>query len=256
MGGEIMAASIVGEGSRISFDLPFERVPEKRGDLAFEAGQLVYVSRRAAQDDPVATALQSWNMTPFTTTEAGVSGRLDELDRGFRALEELRAAGTIGGIGAGINETGMIPRFLERFDLDFFLVAMPYNLLTHDAAHEELPACAARGVGVVIGAPFASGILATGPGDAGAMFNYAPAGAGVLDKARRMDAVCGRHGVPLKAAALQFPLGHASVAAVIPGAVSPEQVRENIELLRRPIPGELWAELKAEGLIPPEAATP
>ena len=191
-------------------------------------------------------------------SEAVVSGRLGELDGGFRALEELRAAGAIGGIGAGINETGMVPRFLERFDLDFFLVAMPYNLLTHDAAREELPLCAARGVGVVVGAPFASGILATGPGDAvaGAMFNYAPAGAQVLDTARRMDAVCGRHGVPLKAAALQFPLGHGSVAAVIPGAVSPEQVRENIELLRRPIPGELWSELKAEGLMPPEAPTP
>jgi D-threo-aldose 1-dehydrogenase len=187
-------------------------------------------------------------------TEEGVARRLDELEGGWKALADMRSAGVIRGIGAGINETGMIPRFLARFDIDFFLIAMPYNLLTQEAV-EELPMCEERGVGVVIGAPFASGILATGARK-NAMFNYAPADARVLEKARRLAEVCRRHGVPLAAAALQFPLGHRSVAAVIPGAVSPAQVRRNVAFARHPIPGELWDELKAEGLVIAEAQTP
>ncbi len=189
-------------------------------------------------------------------TEKGVARRLGELEKGgWKALEEMRSSGAIRGVGAGINETGMIPRFLARFDIDFFLVAMPYNLLTQEAALEELPMCAERRVGIVIGAPFASGILATGAKKK-AMFNYAPAGAQVLEKSRRLAKVCGRHGVPLAAAALQFPLGHRSVAAVIPGVVSPHQVRRNVALARHPIPGDLWDELKAEGLLIAEAQTP
>lgn len=192
----------------------------------------------------------------YHRTEQEVCRRLDELETGgWRALEDMRSTGTIRGVGAGINELGMIPRFLERFDLDFFLLAMPYNLLTQEAAREELPMCAERNVGVVIGAPFASGILATGPTDK-AMFNYAQADGQVLERTRRLAAVCRRHGVPLTAAALQFPLGHPCVAAVIPGAVSPDQVRQSVEMMHYPIPGELWHDLRAEGLIIPEAPSP
>jgi D-threo-aldose 1-dehydrogenase len=149
----------------------------------------------------------------------------------------------------------MIPRFLERFDIDFFLVAMPYTLLDQPALAEELPLCLERSVSVVIGAVFASGILARGPG-ADALYGYRPAERDVLERTRRIEAVCARHGVPLAAAALQFPLHHPATASVIPGPNSPAQVRANLQHMRRTIPPDLWAELKAERLIDPAAPTP
>ncbi len=190
-------------------------------------------------------------------TEDGVRAAFDQLDAGggYAALAELKAGGHIGAIGAGINHSGMIPRFLERFELDFFLVAMPYTLLDQPALAEELPLCLERGVSVVIGAVFASGILAGGPGE-GALYAYQPAEPGVLERTRRIAAVCARHGVPLAAAALQFPLHHPAVANVIPGPNSPAQVRANLQHMRRLIPADLWLELKAERLIDPAAPTP
>jgi D-threo-aldose 1-dehydrogenase len=192
----------------------------------------------------------------FHRSEEGVAARLAELDAGggWRALADLKARGEIAAIGAGVNLVGMIPRFLERWPLDFFLVAMPYTLLEQEGL-EELELCAARGVSVVIGAPFASGILARGPAP-GAFYRYAPAGPEIIAKAERIQAVCRRHGVPLGAAALQFPLGHRSVVSVIPGPVSEEEVRQNLASMRRDIPEALWAELKAEGLIRADAPTP
>jgi D-threo-aldose 1-dehydrogenase len=193
----------------------------------------------------------------FNRTEEAWQARFRELDAGvgFAALSELKRSGDIRAIGAGINHTGMIPRFVERFDLDFFLVAMPYTLLSQEALEQELPLCADRRIGVVIGAPFASGILATGPRD-GASYAYQDAGAEVLARTRRIEAVCRRHGVPLGAAALQFPLGHPSVAAVIPGPNSPEQARQNVEWMRAGIPPDLWADLKSEGLLRADAPAP
>lgn len=174
---------------------------------------------------------------------------------GFRALAELKAAGLIRGIGAGINALGLIPRFLDLFDMDFFLVAMPYTLLHQEVLDEEFPRCVERGIGFVIGAVFSSGILATGA-VSGAHYNYAPAPPDILERVRRIEAVCARHAVPLAAAALQFPLGHPSVASVIPGAERPEQVVRNVASFRHPIPKDLWAELKAEGLLCAAAPVP
>ncbi|HSA80935.1 MAG TPA: aldo/keto reductase, partial [Geminicoccaceae bacterium] len=190
-------------------------------------------------------------------TEVGVAAAFRQLDAGggYAALAELKAAGEIRAIGAGINHTGMIPRFLERFEIDFFLVAMPYTLLDQAALAEELPLCLERGVSVVIGAVFASGILARGPAE-GALYAYQPAEREVMERTRRIEAVCIRHGVPLAAAALQFPLHHPAVASVIPGPNSPAQVRANLQHMRRAIPPSLWAELKAERLIDPAAPTP
>ncbi|MGH6944597.1 MAG: aldo/keto reductase [Geminicoccaceae bacterium] len=191
----------------------------------------------------------------YHATEEGVHARFVELAGGFRALEELKTNGDIQGIGAGINEAPMIGRFLERFAIDFFLVAMPYTLLDQTPLDDALPRCAERGVGIVIGSPFASGILATGPIE-GAKYGYAKASFEILEKVRRIAAVCGRHGVPLQAAALQFPLGHPSVAAVIPGAVSPAEVEQNFRMMRVEIPADLWAELKHERLLHPAAPVP
>jgi D-threo-aldose 1-dehydrogenase len=174
---------------------------------------------------------------------------------GFRALSELKAAGLIRGIGAGINAVGLIPRFLDLFDMDFFLVAMPYTLLQQEVLREEFPRCVERGVGFVIGAVFSSGVLATGAVP-GAHYNYAPAPPDVLERVRRIEAVCARHGVPLPAAALQFPLGHPGVASVIPGASRPAQVERNVAAFRHPIPADLWTELKAERLLSEDAPVP
>lgn len=174
---------------------------------------------------------------------------------GWRALDELRSSGQIRAVGAGINALGLIPRFLDALDLDAFLVAMPYTLLKQEILDEEFPAAVERGVGFVIGAVFQSGILATGA-IKGAVSDYAPATPDVLERVRRIEAVCARHGVPLPAAALQFPLGHPAVAAVIPGAFHPDQVRRNVAAFQHAIPADFWAELKAEGLLRADAPVP
>lgn len=190
-------------------------------------------------------------------TEEGVNARLDELQSGggFDALQRLKVGGEVRAIGAGINQIGMIPRFLQRFDLDFFLVAMPYTLLNQEALDAELPLCEERGASVVIGAPFASGILARGPED-DPMYGYQPAETPIVDKTRRIEAVCRRHSVPLGAAALQFPFGHPAVSSIIPGPDAPDQVRANLAWMRAEIQPDFWAELKAEGLLRPDAPTP
>jgi D-threo-aldose 1-dehydrogenase len=188
-------------------------------------------------------------------SEEGIARSLGELDAGgYRALADLKARGEILAIGAGINLTGMIPRFLERWPIDFFIVAMPYTLLDQTGL-DELDLCAARGVSVVIGAPYASGILVRGPRP-DAFYGYRPAEPEIVAKAQRILEVCRRHDVPLAAAALQFPFGHRSVAAVIPGPVAPEEVRTNLAWMGHDIPAALWAELKRERLIRAEAPRP
>ena len=190
-------------------------------------------------------------------SEEAVERHLAELDRGggFRALAELRSSGDVGGIGAGINQAEMMPRFVRDFDIDLFLLALPYSLLDQGPLDAELPLCAERDIGIVKGAPYASGILATWPGPDD-LFGYRPAPPPVLDKVRAIRAVCDRHGVALRAASLQFLLGHPSIATVIPGCSSRAEVLDNIEMVRAPIPGALWDELKAEGLVREDAPTP
>jgi D-threo-aldose 1-dehydrogenase len=185
-----------------------------------------------------------------------VSAHLAQLaTSGWEALAALRRSGEIGAIGVGINELGMIGRLLDLFDPDFFLVAMRYTLLDQVAVVYELPLCEERKVSVVAGAVFNSGILATGA-VAGAMFDYQPASEGILERVRRIDEVCRRHDVPLAAAALQFPLAHPSVATVIPGGLSPQQVRQVANGLRVEIPPRFWSDLKAGGLILEGAPVP
>lgn len=192
----------------------------------------------------------------FHKNDARVSAYLSQLfTSGWRALEELRATKQIKGVGAGINELGMIPRFLDLIDLDFFLVAFGYNLLTQAMLASEFPLCAARNVSVIIGAVFASGILATGAVP-GARYFYAPASDEMMDKTRQIEAICQRHQTPLPAAALQFLLAHPVVAAIIPGALGPAHVQSNVKLLQQPIPSALWADLKQAGLLREDAPTP
>ncbi len=174
---------------------------------------------------------------------------------GWKALEELRSSGQVRAVGAGINALGLIPRFLDALDVDAFLVAMPYTLLRQEVLDDEFPAAMARGIGFVIGAVFQSGILATGAVE-GATYDYAPAPSDVMERVRRIEAICERHDITLAAAALRFPLGHPGVAAVIPGAFHPDQVRRNVSAFGQSIPADFWAELKHEGLLRADAPVP
>jgi D-threo-aldose 1-dehydrogenase len=177
------------------------------------------------------------------------------MDSGYRALGELRRAGVIGAIGCGLNESAMCLRFARAGDFDCMLLAGRYTLLEQGALAELLPHCTAKGISIILGGPFNSGILA-GPVSEGTWHDYAPAPPALLDRARRIEAVCARHDVPLPAAALQFPLAHPAVASVIPGALSPQQTAQNAAHLRRAIPHELWDELRHQGLLDPAAPTP
>lgn len=174
---------------------------------------------------------------------------------GILALQDLKAAGKIKAIGAGVNQIGTITKFLDVLDLDFFLVALPYTLAEQPVLDAEFPLCEKRGVGVIIGAVFASGILATGA-TAGAKYSYRDPTSEEADRIRRIEAICRKFETPLAAAALQFTLHHPAVASIIPGAVHPSQIQRNMELFRHETPRELWSALKNQGLLHRDAPTP
>jgi len=188
---------------------------------------------------------------------AACEARIGELidSGGWRALDDLRASGAVSAIGAGVNEWEPCARLLELCDPDLFLLAGRYTLLEQEPLDGFLPKCLKRGVGVVIGGPFNSGILARGPHD-GASFDYAAAPPEVIARVRAIEAVCQRFGSPLIAAALQFAGAHPVVVSVIPGAQSQAELAANLQALRAPIPPELWAALRSEGLLHPEAPVP
>ena len=173
----------------------------------------------------------------------------------YRALIELRKNGDVAAIGVGVNESDMCARFARAGDFDCMLLAGRYSLLEQGALDEFLPLCESKNIGVLAGGVFNSGILASGP-HAGAKYNYADAPGGVRARVARLAEVCAAHGVPLAAAAIQFPLGHRCVSSVVMGAVSAAEIHHNYELLRLPIPAALWADLKGEGLVRPDAPVP
>jgi D-threo-aldose 1-dehydrogenase len=174
---------------------------------------------------------------------------------GWRALSELRASGAISAIGAGVNACEPCERLLSLADPDIFLLAGRYTLLDSSALDRLLPACVERGVGLVLGGPFNSGVLATGP-TPGAFYDYAPASDEVLARTALLAEVCARHGTPLATAALKFPLGHPAVVSVLAGARTPAEVRRNADAIEGPVPSGLWQELQVRGLTPRSAPSP
>ena len=174
---------------------------------------------------------------------------------GYRALSELRDAGEISAFGAGVNEWQVCETLLGHADFDCFLLAGRYTLLEQDALASFLPLCQKRDVGIILGGPYNSGILATGAVP-GAKYNYQEAPPDILERVRRIEEVCAAHSVPLIAAALQFVLGHPSIKTVIPGAASANEVDSNLALLKTPIPGTFWSDLRAAGLIHETAPLP
>jgi D-threo-aldose 1-dehydrogenase len=174
---------------------------------------------------------------------------------GWKALDALRSSGAVGAIGAGLNEWELCERLMSLVDPDVFLLAGRYTLLEQTALESFLPACTRQGVGVIVGGPFNSGVLATGPIE-GATYNYAPAPGWVLERAAALQELCCSHGVSLAKAALQFSLGHPAVVSVIPGGQTASEVEQNAAMLADPLPAGLWSDLKSAGLLRPDAPTP
>lgn len=179
----------------------------------------------------------------------------EAMDGAYRALETLRSAGAVKAIGVGVNEAEMCERFARAGDFDTMLLAGRYSLLEQPALASFMPLALEKGIGLMLGGVFNSGILATGPVP-GARYNYRPAPPEILAHVEQIEAVCARHGVPLRRAALQFPLGHPAVSSLVMGSVSAAEVADQIAELAHPVPAALWTDLKAEGLLGPDVPIP
>ncbi|AKS45207.1 D-threo-aldose 1-dehydrogenase [Octadecabacter temperatus] len=237
----------------------FVDVPQKR--IVFD---FTYDGIMRSYDDSIARLkTDRIDMLFLHDIDAGTHGQAFEdnnlrqlfSEGGYRALSELREADKISAIGAGVNTWQICARLLSEADFDGFLLAGRYTLLEQDPLDTFLPLCIERDVGIILGGPYNSGILATGAIE-GARYDYAPAPEEILQRVRALNDVCVAHDTPLIAAALQFPLGHPAVKSVIPGASSPDEVRQNVEIFETPIPDALWSDLKSQGLIRQEAVTP
>jgi D-threo-aldose 1-dehydrogenase len=173
----------------------------------------------------------------------------DDGEQAFReaypALEDLRAQGCIGAIGAGMNQTEMLTRFVTDTDVDVVLAAGHFTLLDQTAGQALLPAAAARGVSVLAAGVFNSGILAAP--EASATYNYRPAAGALIARAERLEAICAQFGVPLRAAAARFPMRHPAVASVLIGARSATEITDAIALWQAELPPALWDALAADG---------
>ena len=166
---------------------------------------------------------------------------------GYPALEKLRAEGVVGAIGAGMNQAGMLTRFVRDTDVDVVLCAGRYTLLDQSAATELLPAALAKGTSVVVGGAFNSGLLADPK--PGATYNYTEAPTELLDRALGMKAVAERHGIGLRAAALAFCAAHPAVTSVLVGARSAAEVHDSADQFATPVPEAFWQELRETGLL-------
>ena len=176
------------------------------------------------------------------------------MESGYKALVKLRDEKVIKAFGAGVNEWQVSETLAKAGDFDLFLLAGRYTLLEQEALNSFLPLCEQRGIGIVLGGPYNSGILATGPRK-GAFYDYDPAPKHILERVAKIEAFCKKNKVKLPEAALRFPLMHPCVVSVIPGAVSPKEVALNVKTLNAKIPKSLWKDLKIAGLMDERART-
>ena len=181
--------------------------------------------------------------------------RINELfdSGGYDAMLALRDQGVVSAIGAGVNEWEVCQTLAERGDFDLFLLAGRYTLLEQDALTSFLPLCEARNIGIITGGPYNSGILASGAVP-GAFYNYDPAPEAIMAKVKKIEKVCSEFEVPLKTAALKFPLLHPTHLSVIPGGQSVLEMQSNLESINFEIPVELWKALKEANLLHKDAA--
>ncbi len=195
------------------------------------------------------------DVDPWTHGDAALARAREALAGAWRALADLRAQRVVRAIGIGVNDAAVCAFFAREADLDCVLLAGRYSLLEQPALDDFLPLAAERGIGVLLGGVYNSGILATGAVE-GARYNYRPAPPEVLARVAAIERVCATHGTALAHAALAFVLGHPAVSSVVLGAVSPGEVRRNADLFARPVPPALWADLKAARLLRDDAPVP
>jgi len=181
---------------------------------------------------------------------------VEVLETGYPALAELRDQGVVNAIGAGMNQASMLADIVRETDVDVVMLAGRYTLLEQKSLDDLLPLCEERRVGVVAAGVFNSGLLARPQPQSEAKYDYGTAPRELLDRARTIAAICGRHGTTLPAAAIAFPLAHPAVASVCLGARSAKQVQRNVALYTEPIPADVWSELKATGLLRADAPVP
>jgi D-threo-aldose 1-dehydrogenase len=218
-------------------------------------------ARRALEDSIQRTGIERieialiHDVDVFTHGDTQPDVFREAMNGAYRALIALREQGVVKAIGIGVNEWEPCYEALRIGDFDCFLLAGRYTLLEQEPLDAFLPLCEQRGAAVIIGGGFNSGILATGSG-AHARYNYGPPSAEILAKVRRIESACARHEVPLAAAAHQFILAHPAVVSHIPGARTPEQVRQNVAWATYAIPGEFWDELRRDGLLRADAPIP
>jgi D-threo-aldose 1-dehydrogenase len=226
------------DGALRSLEASLERIGTDRADIVYihdpdEADSAVAPERRQGAD------------------------HFDEvMDGAYRALHELREQGVIQAIGVGLNGTEMLARFARAGDFDCFLLAGRYTLLEQQGLDDLLPLCVERGISIVCGGVFNSGILVTGASVPGPKYNYEDADPDTLARVRAMEELCEAEGVALPAAALQFPLGHPAVATVIPGVRDPGEIERNVRAITSTIPDRLWDALRDRGLVHPDAPAP
>lgn len=248
---------LLDDDASVSRDGPYVGLPGKRRRCDYSADGV----RRSLEDSLQRLGLERIDIVYIHDLDTACHG--DDLPQRFReamdgawpALAELRRQGVIGAIGLGVNEWQVCERALQHADPDCFLLAGRYSLLDQSAAASFLPACQRRGTGVVIGGPYNSGILASGPVP-GAYYDYRPASPEILRRAAELEAICRRHQVPLAAAAIQFPAFHPAVVSVVPGARTPAEMALNVKLYEQSVPPALWSEFRAVGLLSVDVPVP
>lgn len=230
---------------------------ESRFDYSYDAVMRSWEASRVRLRRDRLDILYVHDIGRFAHGDAHPARMREFLDGGFRAMQELRSAGAVRAIGLGVNETAVCEEILAYADIDLILLAGRYTLLEQGPLDSLLPLCAARGVRIVLGGPFNSGILAQGVRHGGPVhYDYGAPPVAIIDRVRRIEEQCDRFGVALGAAALQFPLAHPVVASVIPGIGSTAHLHSAIAHMAQPIPAAFWDALREEGLIDPRAPVP
>ena len=179
------------------------------------------------------------------------------MEGGYKAMDNLRSQGLVEAIGLGVNEYQVCEQALEHGDWDCFLLAGRYTLLEQESLASFMPKCEQRNCSIVIGGAYNSGILATGTRGGGTLhYDYGPPSPAVVDKVRQLENLCDQHGIPLAAAAVQFPLAHPAVASVIPGMGSVRRIEQTLNLFNTAIPQEFWQALRERQLVREDAPLP
>lgn len=230
---------------------------ESRFDYSYDAVMRSWEASRVRLRRDHIDILYVHDIGRFAHGDAHPARMREFLDGGFRAMQELRACGAVRAIGLGVNETAVCEEILAHADIDLILLAGRYTLLEQAPLDGLLPLCAARGVRIILGGPYNSGILAQGVRHGGPVhYDYGAPPAAIVDRVRRIEEQCDRFGVALAAAALQFPIAHPVVASVIPGIGSTAHLHSAITHMAQPIPAAFWDALRQEGLIDRRAPVP